>query len=62
MLAKEICERCEKVYRGGPYSFYCPKCRSVIAKEAAKKRALRNAELKNKEAETHGTPNHDDPH
>lgn len=39
MLAKTICERCEKVYKGGPYSFYCPRCRKQRASEGGKKGA-----------------------
>lgn len=39
MLAKTICERCEKVYKGGPYSFYCPTCRKQRNAEGGKKSA-----------------------
>ena len=38
--APTICERCEKVFMGGPYAFFCPYCRKKIASENAKKRNL----------------------
>lgn len=39
-MAKEICERCGKVFEAGPNSYYCQKCRSAILSAAAKKRNL----------------------
>lgn len=39
-MAKEICEDCEKVYDGGPYSHYCPDCRRFRLSKAAKRRNL----------------------
>lgn len=39
-LAPTICEDCEKVFQGGPYTFFCPKCRKKRLREAAKKRNL----------------------
>lgn len=39
-MAKEICERCGKVFEAGPNSYYCKKCRSAILSAAAKKRNL----------------------
>lgn len=48
MLAKTICERCEKVYKGGPYSFYCQRCRKVRSSEGGRK-AANNKKLKKKE-------------
>lgn len=38
-MAKEICERCEKVFEAGPYAFICPKCRKKALQEAARKSA-----------------------
>ena len=39
-MAKEICEDCEKVYEGGPYSHYCPDCRRARLSKTAKRRNL----------------------
>lgn len=40
MLAPTICEDCEKVFKGGPYAFFCPSCRKKRLSAAAKKRNL----------------------
>lgn len=39
-LAATICEDCEKVFYGGPYSYFCPKCRKKRLSAAAKARKL----------------------
>lgn len=39
-MAKTICEDCQKVYYGGPKSFFCPDCRKRRISEAAKARNL----------------------
>lgn len=39
-LAPTICEDCEKVFQGGPYSYFCPDCRKKRLRAAAKKRNL----------------------
>lgn len=38
--APVICEDCEKVFLGGPYSYFCPKCIKKRLSETAKKRNL----------------------
>lgn len=40
MLAKTICEDCEKVYMGGPKSYFCPDCRRKRLSRQAKERGL----------------------
>lgn len=40
MKNKEICEDCEGIYIGGPYSHFCPDCRRKRLSNAAKKRGL----------------------
>ena len=39
-MAKEICDDCEKVYEGGPYSNYCPDCLRARLSKTAKRRNL----------------------
>lgn len=39
-MSPVICEECEKVFRGGPYSYFCPECRKRRLSENAKKRNL----------------------
>lgn len=39
-LAPTICEGCEKVFQGGPYSYFCHACRKRRLSENAKKRNL----------------------
>lgn len=39
-MAKEICERCGKVFEAGPNSYYCKECRSEIWRASAKRRSL----------------------
>ena len=39
-MAKEICERCGKVYEAGPNSHYCKECRKEIWRASAKRRNL----------------------
>lgn len=39
-LAPTICEDCEKVFQGGPYSYFCPECRKKRLSAAAKARKL----------------------
>lgn len=39
-MAKEICERCEKVFEAGPNSHYCKECRKEIQRASAKRRNL----------------------
>lgn len=40
MNVPTICEDCEKVFWGGPYAFFCPKCRKKRLSAAAKRRNL----------------------
>lgn len=39
-MAKEICEKCGKVYEAGSNTHYCKECRKEILSAAAKKRNL----------------------
>ncbi len=39
-FAPVICEDCEKVFYGGPYSYICPECRKKRLSATAKKRNL----------------------
>lgn len=39
-MAKEICERCGKVFEAGPNSYYCKECRKEIWRASAKRRNL----------------------
>ena len=38
--AKTICEDCGKVFDGGPYAYFCSKCRKKRLSKAAKDRNL----------------------
>lgn len=38
--APTICEDCEKIFIGGPYSYFCPECREKRLSIAAKRRNL----------------------
>lgn len=51
--AKEICEDCGKVFKGGPSAFLCPQCRKRRLSESAKKRKLNElgAEARSKKNE-----------
>lgn len=39
-LAKTICERCEKVFMGGPDAYICHECRKKAASKSCKTRNL----------------------
>ena len=39
-LAPVICDRCEKVFMGGPYTYLCPECRKQLLSENARKHQL----------------------
>ena len=39
-LAPVICERCERVFRGGVNAWFCPACRRQIQSENARKIGL----------------------
>lgn len=43
MTTKMICVKCEKVYTGGPRSYFCPDCRREARSAAAKKRGSNKA-------------------
>lgn len=52
-MAKEICERCGKVFEAGPNSYYCKECRKEILSAAAKKRNLSTLGNKARKEKTH---------
>lgn len=46
MLAREICQDCEKVFMGGPKAFLCPDCRKRRQSENAKRNNLARKRMK----------------
>lgn len=44
-LAPTICEDCGKVFKGGPFSYFCPKCRKKRLCAAAKAKRPNNVKV-----------------
>lgn len=49
VLALVICEKCEKVFMGGPLAFFCPECRKALLSKAAKERDLCRSRFRKKD-------------